>query len=223
MAEGSTDLVVRDGAQALQLALELGATLEPTGLTLSGPELTYENWEQLGRAIDIFGNAWQWWVGDWLNFGEALFGEDSAQAVDGDPQSRYDVAHRVTSLEVGSLMNIRSVCAKVAKSRRRGELRYSHHVVVASLEPDEQTEWLQRAITNGWTRDELRSELKAALDPPADPAPEPGAGGDNKTPSERIEEAARLVYRQAQPAGDGEYRVSAEAMVQLGAALGEGE
>lgn len=220
-----TALVPTNGASATQLAFDLGARLEPTGMELTNPDLTYDDWENIGRCIGFVGNAWQWWVGDWINFGDKLFGEEAAAAID-DRATRYDVARRVTGgIPVGTLTNIASICARIAKSRRRPELTIYQHEPVAALEPDDQTMWLTKAVDEQWSRDDLRAALREAAGDgkkTADPPPSPPGG---ISISEQIEHAARLVWAQAQRATDhpGFYLVAGEPMAQLGAALGESQ
>ena len=46
------------------------------------PKITYEQWENIGGQLGQIEGAIQWWIGDWLNFGEHKYGEMYAQAVD---------------------------------------------------------------------------------------------------------------------------------------------
>lgn len=220
----SQALVPTDAAAAMQLAFVLGARLNATGLELTNPELDYEGWENIGRAVSFVGTAWQWWIGDWVNLGEELFGEEAAQAVEHNTSARYSKAEAITGVDHGRMMNIASVCRKIARSRRRSELSFSHHEAVSALEPEEQTEWLSRCIEEEWTREELRQAIRDTKNPPEPEDDDGGAGGDGAnraTVSERIEEAARLVFHQAQSTSDGTYLVPPEPMKQLAAALGE--
>lgn len=220
----STALVPTSGAAATQLAFDLGARLESTGLELTNLDLTYEEWENIGRCIGFVGNAWQWWVGDWINFGDKLFGEDAAQAID-DRQTRYDVARRITGgIPQNTLSNIASICSRVAKSRRRPELTFYQHEPVAALDPEEQTQWLDRAIAEQWSREDLRSAIRDAGAPADPPSNDPPAAPGGVSVSERIEQAARMVWSQAQRASDKTgFFVPPEPMRQLGAALGESD
>jgi hypothetical protein len=209
---------------ATQLAFDLGAELTPISLDLNVPDLSYGDWENLGRIVGFVGNAWQWWVGDWLNFGEALFGEDAAQAVEAVPADRYDLARRITGKDQATLQNIRSVCSRVPKDRRRAELYFTHHAKVSSLEPDEQVRWLQRAIDESWTAHELADAIRESNSPPPQDAlfdGTPGGGDGGMSLSDRRDEVLTLVYRQSQPLTDGDYRLPSEVYSQVGAVLGE--
>jgi hypothetical protein len=168
-------------------------------------------------------HAIRWWIGDWLNFGEEVYGEDAAQAVESTRSERFDEAERVTGLAPQTLINISSVCRRISKSRRRPELHFSTHEVVASLEPNEQKEWLARAVKEEWTRADLRAALHEAQNPDDEGSTASGNGSlaGGLTLSERLEAAARLVYHQGQPQRDGNVLVPGEAWQHLTAALGE--
>lgn len=225
MATGK-DVIARDGSEQgaiqLLLALEVEGKADETGLNLTDPDMPYETWEALGRFLGSIDRRSRWYIGDWLNFGEAVYGEKAAQGVESTTADRYSEAERVTGLDHGTLMNIRSVCGRVAKSRRRKELGFWIHAEVAKLSPEEQTEWLQRAIDEGWTRNQLREAIDAAKGEQKLLPPDSGGGGGEPglTIGERIEHAARLVYAQAQETSDG-YIVPPEPWAQLREALGE--
>lgn len=219
----TTALVPTNGAAATQLAFDLGANLTATSMDLRIPDPTYQDWENMGRAVSFVGNAWQWWVGDWLIIGEALFGEESAQAVD-DRSSRYDLARRITGKDQGRLQNIRSVCNRVPKATRRPELDFTHHEKVAALDPDDQVRWLQRAVDETLNTSELAQAIKdekhGYVEPDPDPDPGPAAAPDVSR-SERRDQALSLVYQEAQPTSDGDYLIPADVYAQVAAALGE--
>lgn len=206
-------LVLRGDADGRAWAVALGGTW----LDLDDPDLPFQAWQEVGRRLGDIDRASRWWLGDWLLRGEILYGEDAAQGVD-DLHSRYDLALRVTGLDQGTLMNVSSVCRRVPRSRRREELGFWIHAEVAALEPEEQVEWLDRAVVNRWTRNELRDAIRGR----AREDPEPGWMGDSLTRAERLEAAARLVWRQGRADG-AVATVPIEAWRRLGAALGEEE
>jgi len=209
-----------EGPAALILADKLGAKLTPTSLDITDPNLPYESWEDIGRCISFAGNAWQWWVGDWITIGETLYGEQAAQAID-DPATRYDVMRRVTGAEQQTLLNVASVARKVKRGVRRQELRFSHHAVVAPLEANEQRHWLALAVKNQWTVAELRQALKDELSPPDDTEQDDTNGQiTGPTLAERLEEAARHLRAAAQAMENGRWAPE-DAWAQLDAALGE--
>lgn len=220
----TTALAPNRNAMELVLKLEDAGALTPTSLTITDPDMAYETWESLGVMFGKIDRACRWWVGDWINHGEALYGDDASQAVEATLSERYDLAHRVTGLDQGTLMNLASVCRKVAKSRRREELPISIHVEVAKLGPREQKKWLSACIKHGWSRSELREQIKLAeegLEPEDEGAGNGGGHIDELSHAEQLELAARLVWQQGQATEEGAVLVPSEAWVQLGAALGE--
>lgn len=60
-----------------------------------------------------------------------------------------------------TLRNIEAV-GNIDPSRRREDVEFGHHEAVASLEPSEQTEWLEKAASHGWTVREMRLEIRAS-------------------------------------------------------------
>lgn len=105
---------------------------KPTGLTL--PEgLSFDHWERIGRQLQLANIAVQWWIGDWLNYGEARYGEKYTQAVEDLGRSKQ------------LLMNYASVAKRVETSRRNEKVDYSIHVEVACLPPKEQVKVLAKA------------------------------------------------------------------------------
>jgi hypothetical protein len=118
-----------------------------TALTLTA-EIPYEEWAGIGVTLGRIALSTAWWIGDWLCYGEAVYGEQYAQAVDD------------LGLNPQTLMNYASVCRRVARRRRRSGLSFSHHAEVASLDPEEQDRWLGRADAEGWSRSELRRALR---------------------------------------------------------------
>jgi hypothetical protein len=133
----------------------------PVDMTLTSwqpqGDMSFEQWEAAGNELQTMGRAWQFWIGDWLLYGEHKFGEKYAQAID------------LTGLEYKTLANIVSVAKRVDPSRRRETLSWSHHETVARLEPGEQAEWLERADDEGMTVPRLRSRLQGTPKDAPDP------------------------------------------------------
>lgn len=113
-----------------------------------GRELTYEEWAQAGQMLQQIGRAWQWWVGDWLNYGEARYGERYAQAID------------LTGLGYEAVANAAWVAGAVEPSTRVETLSWTHHRQVAHLGPEAQREWLEKAKAENLSTRELRAEIR---------------------------------------------------------------
>lgn len=220
------ELAPFEDKSTLQLVIDLheAGAVTPVSLELTDPEMPLESWLNLGRLFGQLHRSINWYLGDWINFGEDLYGEESGQGID-TIQERYKEAERITGLDHGTLLNISSICRKVAKARRCEPLGFWIHAEVAPLEPEEQTEWLNTAKEASWNRSQLRAAIKEAKNPAPDPDPDPepgsAVGEDGLTLSERLEHAARLVYQTWQPTNDGSFLVPPESAAQLVAALGE--
>lgn len=125
------------------------ARLSPTGWTPDA-DLDYHDWILEGRRIGAIGRGSPWWVGDWLQYGTARWGE------------RYVEAVKLTGFDTKSLRNMRYVSSRFALSLRRDNLTWSHHVLLAAMDPNEQTHWLDRAVANRFSVEDLRTELRSA-------------------------------------------------------------
>lgn len=224
MADPTTTALARlPGLEDVGVAFGLPShAMHVNGLQLTNPDTTFDEWQQMGHVIGAFGRWHRFALGDWLLFGEAIFGEDSAQAVESHPQERYDVAMRVTGLQVETLRNYVRICQSVPLPIRRVELDFSIHEAVAALDRDDQIYWLGRAVDEGLDRAQLREAIKESKRPPRDDdEPEVEDAPPPKTKAERLAEAASLVFHQAQPTSDGGVLVGPEPWAQFCAALGE--
>ena len=98
------------------------------------PALRYAAWARAGLLLGRLGRSHQFWIGDWLVFGEARYGERFAQAAE------------ATGYDAGTLLNLAHVARAVERSRRRPELSWGHHHAVAALDPAEQARLLDAAV-----------------------------------------------------------------------------
>jgi hypothetical protein len=112
------------------------------------PELSYDEWEQIGDHLLSVANSSAWWAGDWLVFGQRMYAD------------RYERAITRTGFDYQTLRNYVWVASSIEPPRRQDALSFSHHAEVAALEPDDQDAWLRRALVNGWSRNRLRAELR---------------------------------------------------------------
>lgn len=111
-----------------------GVRFNPTSLDIP-PDLDYDDWRVLGATLLSMHKGIQWWVGDWIRFGEAKYGEKYAQAMD------------ATGISYGVLNNYVWVAEKFPQSSSRNErLTWSHHRVIADLPtPEARQKWLAKA------------------------------------------------------------------------------
>ena len=112
-------------------------------------DVTYEQWENIGYELARVGKGWQWWVGDWINFGEKKYGET------------YKAAIEATGLAYGVCRNIASVCGRFELSRRHDSLSFKHHAEVQGLDASEQDELLAEAESSGLSCSEVRKRVRA--------------------------------------------------------------
>ena len=96
-------------------------------------DMSFSEWLEYGRRLGVMGRSAGWWIGDWLSYGNHVFGE------------RYVRASRITGYDAQTLMNMAYVASRFEASRRRGKLSWSHHAEIAAMEPGEQDHWLERA------------------------------------------------------------------------------
>jgi len=78
----------------------------------------------------------------------------------GDRREALISAH--TGLTDGTISVYRSLGKSLPPENRVEGVDFGHHHVVASLEPEEQVEWLEKSKAEGWTQTELRQEVRAA-------------------------------------------------------------
>lgn len=112
------------------------------------PGMKFEEWESIGLELQRVGRCWQWWIGDWLNFGEESYGEKYAQAIE------------ETGIPYGTLQNCAYVASRVEMSRRRDIVCWSSHSEVAKLDPRQQDNWLKKVEKDSLTVSELRAAIK---------------------------------------------------------------
>lgn len=147
----SSELVARNPQRLIELR---NFQLRPIGLVVTG-QPTFEEWTEVGDMLATLVNGVQWMVGDWLNTGEACFGDLAAQVIDHEHWSEESV--RV----------FKWTAAKIPLENRRAELSYSHHQLLAALPPPEQKVWLDKAVAGDgdgepWTSARLKQEVRSA-------------------------------------------------------------
>jgi N6-adenosine-specific RNA methylase IME4 len=142
----------------MSTALAIPGQISDTALELA-PGLPFEEWHRCGCLLGQIGRSMQWWIGDWVNYGEATYGEKYAQALD------------ATGLEYQTVANMAWVAAQYEFSLRKENLSWSHHHFVAALPPDERETWLDTAEAEEWSAHELRRAVKESKALPPPPAP----------------------------------------------------
>jgi hypothetical protein len=124
-----------------------GCEFTPTSLTL--PEhLPYDHWSRIGRQLQLADLAVQWWIGDWLIYGEGHYEDRYAQAIEETGRAKK------------TLQNYAYVAKAIPDSRRRESVDFSTHAEVASLEPEQQERILARAAKEKLTKNTVRREAE---------------------------------------------------------------
>jgi hypothetical protein len=120
------------------------------------PGLTKSEWLEVGRTCALIERASRWWIGDFLNYGERAYGDTYQEAMD------------LFDLEYGTLANAKWIASEFEFSCRHENLKFEHHYVVASLEPDVREYWLDRAANAvpSWSVRELKARIKATKTKP---------------------------------------------------------
>ncbi len=130
--------------------IQLPGRVTRTGWKLP-KDMSFEDWLTCGQVLDLAEDAVQWWRGDWWAFGSGRQwgeGPELAEKADINYQTIRDYGW-----VAGAFKDL---------SRRRDNLTFEHHRVVASLDVADQEKWLDLAESGGWSRAELRRELRYA-------------------------------------------------------------
>ncbi len=154
----ASDWGARDGADKYDADADTGRMPSPdqqskvaVGATYWKPwdDLDIAEWIVLGRRLGAIGRGVAWWIGDWVNYGNAKFGE------------KYSRAARITGYDVQSLMNMSYVASRFDGSRRRENLSWSHHAELAALPVESQEMWLENAERDRISVRGLRESVRA--------------------------------------------------------------
>ena len=126
--------------------LAIPGTITPMSLTLT-PGLSFEKWERVGETLRTIESGVQWWLGDWLNYGERAYGEKYAQAVD------ESQAH--------TWRQYAWVASRFETSVRTDKVSFGVHERLAGvLDVAERHALLQRAAKEEWTVAQARETVR---------------------------------------------------------------
>ena len=136
-----------EGGETLQLG---HFTLHSTGLIIRGKP-SFDEWSRMGAFLHAVEKANHWWIGDWLLYGEGHY------------QDRFDqVVNSDDGWAEGTVKTDRWVALNVSPSVRTDCLSFTHHTVVAEMQPEDQDVWLTRATEHHWSVAELRTQIRLA-------------------------------------------------------------
>ena len=108
---------------------------------------TFLQWQADGERLLRLDKRLPWLIGDWINYGEARWGERYAQAMD------------ATSYSYSRLSTFSSVCRAIEYARRHPKVSFGHHEVVAPLVPAQQDEWLAEVEKRKLSVEDLRQAI----------------------------------------------------------------
>ena len=119
-------------------------TITRIGLRIDA-DLTFEEWRDMAATLGDAARSIGFIVGDWLVYGQNLFGTDGFPDRKVDEAS-YTLAVAATGLDLSTLQNYAYVSRNVPYSLRDERLSWEHHKIVAKLDDAEQQRWLAACV-----------------------------------------------------------------------------
>lgn len=116
------------------------------GLVSSG-DVSFNEWRAVGDVLLRIEASIQWIIGDWLTQGEVTYGQTYKQIAEWSDR------------EEQTLYNYAWVASKVQISLRKENLSFGHHNLIAGLPPEQQQNWLERAVAGKWSVSRMRQEM----------------------------------------------------------------
>lgn len=124
----------------------IGARFTPLGLELP-PGTTFEQWSEIGKKIQRCSESFNWWIGDFLAYGDRAFG-------------KLKEFCELNGYNYSTLRILSYVSENVKMLIRRNNLSWTHHREVAHLPPKLQVKWLDAATQNHWSVSQLRVAIR---------------------------------------------------------------
>ena len=127
-------------------------------------DLDYESWAKDGVLLCEMHDLMPFAIGDWLNFGEQVYGQ------------KYSQALSMTGLEYGTLVKYLMVSKAFPEGRRRSSsehyrISWSHYRMLLGKPEEDQDKWLDACQVNEMAVRELRASLPASSDGTNGPDP----------------------------------------------------
>lgn len=129
--------------------LVLAGNATTTALELPA-DMTFDEWQEVGRKLGMVASGCQFWIGDWIRYGEdqAGWGEKYSQALE------------ATGLELPTLNNYVHVSKAIPPEERNPDLPWSHHRATTGLSKADRKVVLDLAAENEWKKAQLEREVK---------------------------------------------------------------
>jgi hypothetical protein len=122
-------------------------SITPTGIQFN-EELTFDEWDALGQKLGEVGRSIGFIIGDWINYGEKIYGE------------KYNEALERTGLAYATLAQFAYVARRIRTCERSQNLDWCHHMVVAKLKTaEDQKHWLDMAENHHLSVRRLRKSI----------------------------------------------------------------
>jgi N6-adenosine-specific RNA methylase IME4 len=121
--------------------------IEKNGLRLDDT-ITKTEWHDIGGILKTMEGCIQFWIGDWLRFGEKKWGEI------------YKEAEKQTGLDYDTLKDYKGVADDIQLGLRNPNLTYNHHRAVRGLEENKKEKMLEMAEKKDMSVSELRFAVK---------------------------------------------------------------
>ena len=115
-------------------------TISRIGLQITS-ELSVEEWQELAASLGEVASSIAFIVGDWLVYGQSLFGTNGFPDKKVDHPS-YQLAIKVTGLDLSTLQNYAYVSRSIPYSLRSERLSWEHHRLLAKLPDGEIQSWI---------------------------------------------------------------------------------
>lgn len=151
MSAGQIEIISEATGKAIEqreAGVALSSQVRATPVGLAGVAGSWEEWQQVGRALKKMAAGLQWAIGDWLNQGAKRWKDTYAEAA------------LALGFETQTLRDYAYVANQVHLSIRIDKLSFSHHRLVAPLEPRYQKLLLVRAAAGGWSLAKMREEIE---------------------------------------------------------------
>jgi hypothetical protein len=118
--------------------------ISPVGMQITS-ELSFEEWSELATSIGQAARSIGFIIGDWLVYGQSLFGTDGFPDKKVD-SATYQIAIAATGLDLSTLQNYAYVSRNIPYSLRTERLSWEHHRLVAKLPAAEQQDWIEACV-----------------------------------------------------------------------------
>jgi len=127
-------------------------SITDTGLEVNGKP-DFEEWMDYGATLKTLdGTSRQFAIGDWIVMG-----------FDAYEHGKWDEIQKVWGDEYEVLRKYEYVSRSVKSGIRIPLLSWSHHRIIADVQPDKQRQWLEQAATNKWSVATLRQKLSEKI------------------------------------------------------------